>query len=119
MEVKDFNLPVGLFPIVHGLVHGRDRPLAGGLRDTPLRGLRSGLMRQHSGLMCLAWGFFATFIRGGEEIPAQDEITPLGRDRYTWGVVLAVICFLTPFPNGGGVYSSSFLSKPFFQGGGI
>ncbi|OVA01181.1 hypothetical protein BVC80_8887g13 [Macleaya cordata] len=53
-------------------------------------------------VLCLAWGLFATFFRGGEEIPAKDEITPLGDDRYTWGFILAVICFLTLFPNGGG-----------------
>ncbi|KAG1366669.1 Sterol regulatory element-binding protein site 2 protease [Cocos nucifera] len=67
-------------------------------------------------VLCLAWGLFATFFRGGEEIPAKDEITPLGDDRYAWGVVLAIICFLTLFPNGGGTYSSSFLSQPFFRG---
>ncbi|KAI4963686.1 hypothetical protein ZWY2020_011194 [Hordeum vulgare] len=35
-------------------------------------------------VLCLAWGLFATFIRGGEEIPAQDEITPLGSEHYAW-----------------------------------
>ncbi|KAI3928855.1 hypothetical protein MKW98_024456 [Papaver atlanticum] len=68
-------------------------------------------------VLCLAWGLFATFFRGGEELPARDEITPLGDDRYNWGFVLAVICFLTLFPNGGGTFSSSFLSQPFFRGG--
>uniref|UniRef100_A0A8R7U4L0 Uncharacterized protein n=1 Tax=Triticum urartu TaxID=4572 RepID=A0A8R7U4L0_TRIUA len=68
-------------------------------------------------VLCLAWGLFATFIRGGEEIPAQDEITPLGSERYAWGFVLAVVCLLTLFPNGGGTYSSSFLGEPFFRGG--
>ncbi|KAL5210713.1 hypothetical protein ABZP36_006336 [Zizania latifolia] len=69
-------------------------------------------------VLCLAWGLFATFIRGGEEIPAQDEITPLGSDRYAWGFVLAVVCLLTLFPNGGGTYSSEFLGgEPFFRGG--
>ncbi|XP_010939357.1 probable zinc metallopeptidase EGY3, chloroplastic [Elaeis guineensis] len=67
-------------------------------------------------VLCLAWGLFATFFRGGEEIPARDEITPLGDDRYAWGVVLAIICFLTLFPNGGGTFSSSFLGQPFFRG---
>ncbi|KAJ0981839.1 hypothetical protein J5N97_010094 [Dioscorea zingiberensis] len=67
-------------------------------------------------VLCLAWGLFATFFRGGEEIPARDEITPLGDDRYAWGVVLALICFLTLFPNGGGTFSSSFLNPPFFRG---
>ncbi|PON86838.1 putative zinc metallopeptidase EGY [Trema orientale] len=67
-------------------------------------------------VLCLAWGLFATFFRGGEEIPAKDEITPLGDDRYAWGVVLGLICFLTLFPNGGGTFNSSFLSGPFFRG---
>ncbi|XP_074275853.1 putative zinc metallopeptidase EGY3, chloroplastic [Silene latifolia] len=67
-------------------------------------------------VLCLAWGLFATFFRGGEEIPAKDEITPLGDDRYAWGVVLFLVCFLTLFPNGGGTYSSSFFGAPFFRG---
>lgn len=67
-------------------------------------------------VLCLAWGLFATFFRGGEEVPATDEITPLGDDRYAWGFVLALICFLTLFPNGGGTFSSSFFSDPFFRG---
>nr|ACF87643.1 unknown [Zea mays] len=68
-------------------------------------------------VLCLAWGLFATFIRGGEEIPAQDEITPLGNERLAWGFVLALVCLLTLFPNGGGTYSASFLGDPFFRGG--
>ncbi|KAD6454334.1 hypothetical protein E3N88_09040 [Mikania micrantha] len=67
-------------------------------------------------ILCLAWGLFATFFRGGEEIPAKDEITPLGYDRYAWGFVLGLICFLTLFPNGGGTFSSSFLNGPYFRG---
>ncbi|XP_011030296.1 PREDICTED: probable zinc metallopeptidase EGY3, chloroplastic isoform X2 [Populus euphratica] len=67
-------------------------------------------------VLCLAWGLFATFFRGGEEIPAKDEITPLGDDRLAWGVVLGLICFLTLFPNSGGTLSSPFLSDPFFRG---
>ncbi|KAL2945266.1 putative zinc metallopeptidase EGY3 chloroplastic [Bienertia sinuspersici] len=67
-------------------------------------------------VICLAWGLFATFFRGGEEIPAKDEITPLGDDRYAWGVVLFLVCLLTLFPNGGGTFSSSFFSGPFFRG---
>lgn len=67
-------------------------------------------------VICLAWGLFATFFRGGEEIPAKDEITPLGDDRYAWGVVLFLVCFLTLFPNGGGTFSSSFFSAPYFRG---
>ena len=37
-------------------------------------------------VLCLAWGLFATFFRGGEEMPAKDEITPLGDNRFVWGV---------------------------------
>lgn len=68
-------------------------------------------------VLCLAWGLFATVFRGGEEIPAKDEITPLGNDRYAWGFILAITCFLTLFPNGGGTFSGSFLDPPFFRGG--
>lgn len=68
-------------------------------------------------VLCLAWGLFATFFRGGEEIPAKDEITHLGDDRYAWGLVLFLICFLTLFPNVGGTFSSSFFGTPFFRGG--
>ncbi|CAK7330233.1 unnamed protein product [Dovyalis caffra] len=67
-------------------------------------------------VLCLAWGLFATFFRGGEEIPAKDEITPLGDDRFAWGFVLGLICFLTLFPNGGGTFSNPFFSDPFFRG---
>ncbi|KDO49538.1 hypothetical protein CISIN_1g012885mg [Citrus sinensis] len=67
-------------------------------------------------VLCLAWGLFATFFRGGEEIPAKDEITPLGDNRYAWGIVLGLICFLTLFPNGGGTFNSSFFGDPFFRG---
>ncbi|KAL3730212.1 hypothetical protein ACJRO7_027255 [Eucalyptus globulus] len=66
-------------------------------------------------VLCLAWGLFATFFRGGEEIPAKDEITPLGDDRFAWGIVLGLICFLTLFPNVGGTFSSSFFESPFFR----
>ncbi|XP_030473216.2 probable zinc metallopeptidase EGY3, chloroplastic [Syzygium oleosum] len=66
-------------------------------------------------VLCLAWGLFATFFRGGEEIPAKDEITPLGDDRFAWGVVLGLVCFLTLFPNVGGTFSSSFFESPFFR----
>ncbi|KAL7156973.1 hypothetical protein ABFS83_02G045700 [Erythranthe nasuta] len=67
-------------------------------------------------VLCLAWGLFATFFRGGDEIPAKDEITPLGDDRFAWGCVLFLICFLTLFPNGGGTFSSSYFGGPFFRG---
>ncbi|XP_078442521.1 ethylene-dependent gravitropism-deficient and yellow-green-like 3 [Wolffia australiana] len=67
-------------------------------------------------VLCLAWGLFATFFRGGEELPAKDEITPLGDERYAWGLVLVLVCILTLFPNGGGTFSSSFLDQPFFRG---
>ena len=39
---------------------------------------------------------FATFIRGGEEILAQDEITPLGNDRFAWGFVASCSSPSTP-----------------------
>ncbi|MBA0791657.1 hypothetical protein Gohar_016225 [Gossypium harknessii] len=67
-------------------------------------------------VLCLAWGLFATFFRGGEEMPAKDEITALGDNRFAWGIVLGLICFLTLFPNGGGTFSNPFLSDPFFRG---
>ncbi|KAE8669686.1 putative zinc metalloprotease EGY3 [Hibiscus syriacus] len=67
-------------------------------------------------VLCLAWGLFATFFRGGEEMPAKDEITPLGDNRFAWGIVLGLICFLTLFPNGGGTFSNPFLSDPYFRG---
>ncbi|GAB2292096.1 Probable zinc metallopeptidase egy3, chloroplastic [Dionaea muscipula] len=66
-------------------------------------------------VLCLVWGLFAIFFRRGQEIPAKDEITPLGDDRYAWGAVLFLICFLTLFPNGGGTFSSPFFSVPFFR----
>lgn len=66
-------------------------------------------------ILCLAWGLFATFFRGGEELPARDEITPLGNDRFAWGIVLFLMCFLTLFPNGGGTFPSVF-STPFYRG---
>nr|GME07612.1 probable zinc metallopeptidase EGY3, chloroplastic [Ipomoea batatas]GME20572.1 probable zinc metallopeptidase EGY3, chloroplastic [Ipomoea batatas] len=67
-------------------------------------------------IVCLAWGLFATFFRGGEEIPAQDEITPLGNERFAWGCVLFLVCFLTLFPNVGGTFSSSYFGSPYFRG---
>ncbi|XP_042385744.1 probable zinc metallopeptidase EGY3, chloroplastic [Zingiber officinale] len=67
-------------------------------------------------VLCLAWGLFATFFRGGEELPAKDEISPLGDNRYAWGFILALICFLTLLPNGGGTFSSSFFNAPFSRG---
>ncbi|KAF3625223.1 putative zinc metalloprotease EGY3, chloroplastic [Capsicum annuum] len=67
-------------------------------------------------VLCLAWGLFATFFRGGEEVPAQDEITPLGNERFAWGCVLFLMCFLTLFPNIGGTFSSSFFGAPYFRG---
>lgn len=67
-------------------------------------------------VLCLAWGLFATFFRGGEEVPAQDEITPLGNQRFAWGCVLFLMCFLTLFPNLGGTFSTSFFGDPYFRG---
>ncbi|XP_009802458.1 probable zinc metallopeptidase EGY3, chloroplastic [Nicotiana sylvestris] len=67
-------------------------------------------------VLCLAWGLFATFFRGGEETPAQDEITPLGNERFAWGCVLFLMCFLTLFPNLGGTFSTSYFGAPYFRG---
>lgn len=75
-----------------------------------------GIGGLNGSVLCLAWGLFATFFRGGEEMPAKDEITPLGDDRYAWGCVLFLICFLTLFPNVGGTFSTSFFSSPYFRG---
>lgn len=67
-------------------------------------------------VVSLAWGLFSTFFRGGEELPAKDEITPLGDGRYIWGYVLAVIFFLTLFPNSAGTFPSAFYTPPYFRG---
>lgn len=67
-------------------------------------------------VVSLAWGLFSTFFRGGEELPAKDEITPLGDGRYIWGYVLAVFCFLTLFPNSAGTFPSAFYTPPYFRG---
>ncbi|XP_058728899.1 probable zinc metallopeptidase EGY3, chloroplastic [Vicia villosa] len=73
-----------------------------------------GIGALRGGDLCLAWGLIAIAFRGEEEIPAKDEITPLGESRYTWGIFLGLICILTLFPNIGGTLSNSFLSDPFF-----
>ncbi|KAL3515380.1 hypothetical protein ACH5RR_022282 [Cinchona calisaya] len=75
-----------------------------------------GIGGLNGSVLCLAWGLFATFFRGGDEIPAKDEITPLGDDRFAWGCVLFLICFLTLFPNVGGTFSSSYFGSPYFRG---
>ncbi|XP_024364357.1 probable zinc metallopeptidase EGY3, chloroplastic [Physcomitrium patens] len=67
-------------------------------------------------VLSLVWGFIATFFRGGEELPAQDEITPLGNERKIWAIALTVICFLTLFPNSAGTFPSAFYTPPFFRG---
>lgn len=91
-----------------------------GRRTATLLSFATSLLLGIGGLsgsvLCLAWGLFATFFRGGEEIPAKDEITPLGDDRFAWGLVLGLICFFTLFPNSGGSFSSSFFNGPFFRG---
>nr|PNR32661.1 hypothetical protein PHYPA_024603 [Physcomitrium patens] len=66
-------------------------------------------------ILSLVWGFIAAFFRGGEELPAQDEITALGNERKIWAIALAVICFLTLFPNSAGTFPSSFYTPPFFR----
>ncbi|KAI6678207.1 hypothetical protein NL676_039003 [Syzygium grande] len=60
-------------------------------------------------------GLSAAFFQGGEEIPSKDEITPSGDDRFAWGVVLGLICFLTLFPNVGGMFSSPFFESLLFR----
>jgi hypothetical protein len=70
-------------------------------------------------VLSLVWGFIATFFRGGEELPAQDEITPLGQERTIWAIALAVICFLTLFPNSAGTFPSALYTPPFFRGDGF
>eukprot|EP00252_Welwitschia_mirabilis_P014882 TRINITY_DN32946_c0_g1_i1.p1 TRINITY_DN32946_c0_g1~~TRINITY_DN32946_c0_g1_i1.p1 ORF type:complete len:570 (-),score=100.43 TRINITY_DN32946_c0_g1_i1:256-1965(-) len=67
-------------------------------------------------VLCLAWGLFATFLRGGEELPAKDEITPLGDGRYIFGFLLAVVCFFTLFPNTAGTFPNVFNTAPYFRG---
>ncbi|XP_024542775.1 probable zinc metallopeptidase EGY3, chloroplastic isoform X2 [Selaginella moellendorffii] len=69
-------------------------------------------------VLSLTWGFVATFFRGGEELPAEDEITPLGTSRYIWGYALAVFCLLTLFPNSAGTFPSVLYTPPFFRGDG-
>lgn len=87
-----------------------------GRRTANLLSVATSLLLGIGGLtgsvLCLTWGLFATFFRRGEELPSKDEISPLGDDRYAWGIVLFLICFLTLFPNGGGTFSSA----PFFRG---
>jgi hypothetical protein len=67
-------------------------------------------------ILSLVWGFIATFFRGGEELPALNEITQLGNERKIWAIALAVICFLTLFPNSAGTFPSAFYTPPFFRG---
>ncbi|BBN01078.1 zinc metalloprotease EGY, chloroplastic [Marchantia polymorpha subsp. ruderalis] len=66
-------------------------------------------------VLCLVWAFFVTFFRGGEELPAQDEITPVDQSRYVWGFALALICALTLFPNSAGTFPSPLYTPPFFR----
>ncbi|KAL3695837.1 hypothetical protein R1sor_009913 [Riccia sorocarpa] len=66
-------------------------------------------------VLCLVWAFFVTFFRNGEELPAQDEITPIDQNRYIWGFALALICALTLFPNSAGTFPSPLYTPPFFR----
>jgi hypothetical protein len=70
-------------------------------------------------VVALVWAFVATFFRGGEELPAQDEITPVGSERYIWGFALAFICVLSLFPNSAGTFPSPLYTPPFFRGDGF
>lgn len=90
------------------------RKVASVLSFTTSLGLGAGGLT--GSVLCLVWGFIATFFRGGEELPAQDEITPLGQGRYICGYILAVLCFLTLFPNSAGTFPSAFYTPPFFRG---
>ncbi|CAM6089666.1 unnamed protein product [Calypogeia fissa] len=75
-----------------------------------------GLGGLSGSVVALVWAFIATFFRGGEELPAQDEITPLGQERYIWGFALAFICLLSLFPNSAGTFPSPLYTPPFFRG---
>eukprot|EP00897_Mesotaenium_endlicherianum_P004005 jgi/Mesen1/3632/ME000020S03164 len=68
-------------------------------------------------VLCLVWGFFAAFFRRGEELPAQDEVTPVGRERYIWGAMLLIFCVLTLFPNSAGTFPSALYTPPFWRSG--
>ncbi|CAN4107818.1 unnamed protein product [Withania somnifera] len=57
-------------------------------------------------VICLVWGLFATFFRDH----------PLGNERFAWGCVLFLMCFLTLFPNLGGTFSTSIFGAPYFRG---
>jgi membrane-associated protease RseP (regulator of RpoE activity) len=67
-------------------------------------------------VLCLAWGFIILLFRRGEELPAEDEITPLGQGRTLFGWVLLSICILTLLPNSAGTFPSTFFIPAVFQG---
>ncbi|GAQ79434.1 hypothetical protein KFL_000300320 [Klebsormidium nitens] len=67
-------------------------------------------------ILCLAWGFIILLFRRGEELPAEDEITPLGQGRTFFGWVLLSICILTLLPNSAGTFPSTFFIPAAFQG---
>eukprot|EP00244_Chara_vulgaris_P011887 TRINITY_DN603_c0_g1_i2.p1 TRINITY_DN603_c0_g1~~TRINITY_DN603_c0_g1_i2.p1 ORF type:complete len:710 (+),score=116.93 TRINITY_DN603_c0_g1_i2:140-2131(+) len=65
-------------------------------------------------VLCLAWGFILLFLRNGQELPALDEITPLGRSRYILGWILLGSCLLMLLPNSAGTFPSTFFTPPAF-----
>lgn len=75
-----------------------------------------GLGGLSGSVVSLVWAFVATFFRRGEELPAQDEITPVDSSRYIWGYALAIICLLSLFPNSAGTFPSPLYTPPFFRG---
>ena len=66
-------------------------------------------------VLSLSWALFVTFFRRGEELPARNEISELGGGRFLWGSVLALLCFLTLFPNSAGTFPSVFYTPPFWR----
>ncbi|KAJ4824337.1 putative zinc metallopeptidase egy3, chloroplastic [Turnera subulata] len=64
--------------------------------------------------LCLAWVLFSSIFRGEEEVVVKDEITPLRDDRFGWGVLLGMICFVILFPSGQVTFPNSFFSDRFF-----
>ncbi|GBG88416.1 hypothetical protein CBR_g47115 [Chara braunii] len=65
-------------------------------------------------VLCLAWGFILLFLRNGQELPALDEVTPVGRSRYILGWILLGTCLLMLLPNSAGTFPSTFFTPPAF-----
>lgn len=106
-------LPIGRLEggrIAQALI-GRTR--AGGLSLGATIGL--GIGGLGGSVLSLTWAFISAFFRGGEELPAEDEITKLGRGRYIWGAAIAIIAVLALFPNSAGTVPSVFYTPPFWR----